>query len=270
MDKSFQDLIDALATNESVIAIGLAGSLDQQPNSDLGDLDLCLYCSKIPDFEERRSPLDLLHGQVTQIRLGRSQGGHWGDADSCDFLGIETWLMYFSQEEACSEIKAILKGEFLDRIDGDYYPTGRLAMLNKMTILYDPQGILRNFKNIVSHYPESLSKLLLEYHLALLEDTEDLDRATLRLDPLFYHFALDLALDHFLQVLFACNRVYFPSRKRSIEYIDRFQVKPDHCSERLLEIVQLGARPETLASSYQAFQTLVGDLQLLIHGIIEN
>jgi hypothetical protein len=84
-----------------------------------------------------------------------------------------------------------------------------------------------------------------------------------RKDVFFFHFALDLALDHFLQVLFALNREYFPSRKRSEMYLQGFSVKPVACEELLRQVLALGGNAETLAQSYELWKGLVRDLRFM-------
>jgi len=76
-----------------------------------------------------------------------------------------------------------------------------------------------------------------------------------------YHFALDLALDHFLMALFALNETYFPSRKRSFQYIEKFEKKPSQCSERLLAIIKNGAETEKIETSYAIFRQLCEELK---------
>ena len=98
----------------------------------------------------------------------------------------------------------------------------------------------------------------------MLGDTEDLERATLRGDALFYHFALDLALDHFLQALFARNRAYFPSRKRSLEIARGFKVQPKGLAERLHAVLEKGGKPETLRESFEEWAKLCDELQALV------
>lgn len=44
-------------------------------------------------------------------------------------------------------------------------------------------------------------------------DEEDLDRAELCHEALFYHQVLEELLDHFLQLLYAKNNCYFPQPK---------------------------------------------------------
>jgi hypothetical protein len=79
----------------------------------------------------------------------------------------------------------------------------------------------------------------------------------------FFHFALDLALDHFLQALFALNREYFPSRKRSEMYLHGFSIKPSECEKRLRQVVALGADPKQLERSYEIWNRLIHDVNML-------
>jgi len=55
-----------------------------------------------------------------------------------------------------------------------------------------------------------------QYHLDELEDTEDLQRAVARKDVLFYHFAMDIAIDHFLQALLLLIEPIFQAEKEHL------------------------------------------------------
>jgi hypothetical protein len=134
-------------------------------------------------------------------------------------------------------------------------------MWKGMRILYDPDGFLGSLQERLREYPESLAQALIAHHLAALDDREDLDRAVQRKDILFFHFALDLALDHFLQALFALNREYFPSRKRSDAYLQRFRARPAECERRLHQVVALGGNAEGLEQAYEVWKGLVEDLK---------
>jgi hypothetical protein len=132
-----------------------------------------------------------------------------------------------------------------------------------MHILCDKQGYIASMKERLSIYPEDLAKKQIDYHLNELEDTEDLERAVARKDTLFYHFAFDLSLDHFLQALFAMNRCYFPSRKRTIQHIHAFTKMPEQCSARLQKALELGAKAETIPQSYEEYLRLCSELSML-------
>lgn len=256
-------LVDALARHNSIRAIGLSGGERPLPEPGEGDIDIFVYCTEIPAMIERQEMLTTLAGVIEQAVVGKLQSRHWGQGDCFLMSGVETWLLYFTMAEARKELDAILSGQYLGRLDDYYYPIGRCAMWKKMRILHDPDGILQSFKQRLDQYPEELAQAMINHHLEGLEDVEDLERAVSRKDVYFYHFALDLALDHFLQALFAKNREYFPSRKRSESYLQNFKIKPRQCEQRLRQVVAWGCNPETLEQSYRTWKELAHDLNCL-------
>jgi hypothetical protein len=137
-------------------------------------------------------------------------------------------------------------------------------MWKTMRALYDPDRVLQSFQERLAEYPQALAQALISHHVNALEDVEDLERAVSRKDVFFFHFALDLALDHFLQALFALNQEYFPSRKRSEGYLRSFKAKPPECEERLRQVISLGGTAETLEQSYRIWSLLVRDLGQIV------
>ena len=81
---------------------------------------------------------------------------------------------------------------------------------------------------------------------------------------LFYHATLELGMDHFLQMLFAINRCYFPSRKRSLKLMGDFALKPADCENRLLKTIRLGSDASVLAESYEIWSALCHELLNLL------
>ena len=172
--------------------------------------------------------------------------------------------MYFTVAEARRELEAILSGQYLGREDSEFYPIGRCALWKGIRVLYDPDGVLLSFKNRLAEYPQELALKVINHHLKALQDVEDLQRAVHRKDVLFFHYSLDLALDHFLLALFALNREYFPSRKRSEVFIHKFKVKPADCEDRFRQVLRLGGQADTLDQSYEILGYLVRDLTTLV------
>jgi hypothetical protein len=59
------------------------------------------------------------------------------------------------------------------------------------------------------------------------------------------------------------NSTYFPSRKRTFEYLAIFAVQPKDCASRLMEVLRLGGKGETVPQSYSLFQSLADELMEL-------
>lgn len=256
-------LINKISEMNEVQSIGISGSKTPLPRAGEGDIDIFIYCDKIPDFEKRQAIINHMGNQVQEGKVNIFEGGHWGIGDFALINGIETWLMYFTLSETLTDVEAILNGEYPDKLDNYYYPTGRCAMLKNINILFDRCDFLYNLKRRLSNYSNELSKALIQYHLDELDDTEDLQRAVTRKDVLFYHFAMDIAIDHFLQALFAINKTFFPSRKRTLEYIENFNTKPEECNKKLLEVIKLGSYSEGIRESYILWTNLINELKEL-------
>lgn len=94
-------------------------------------------------------------------------------------------------------------------------------------------------------------------------DEEDLGRAQLRHEVIFYHQVVEEFLDHFLQALYARNRRYFPSRKRTESAISGFARKPQDCYKRLLKIVNLGSDENTIEDSIEELRSLCKEFREL-------
>lgn len=264
IETALNKLVSALAQRNSIRAMGLSGGKRPLPQPGEADIDLFVYCTAIPSNNERKELLMSLEEEIERVEIGKLESGHWGQGDCFLLAGVETWLLYFTVTEAHAELDAVLNGHFLGRLDSYHYPIGRCAMWKAMRVFYDPDGFLQSIKRRLEEYPPALAAAVLNHHLKALDDVEDLERAVHRQDVLFFHFALDLALDHFLQALFALNQEYFPSRKRSEEYLRPFRFKPAECEGRLHQVVALGANVQTLEQSYEIWNGLIHDLKTLI------
>jgi len=260
-EAGLKKLTDIISKMEEVRSIGISGSKAKLPEAGEGDIDVFIYCNEVPAFEKRQKVTKQSGDVLENIKINIFEKGHWGVGDFALINGVETWLMYFTVNETLNDIESILNGNFPDKLDNYYYPIGRCAMLKNINVIYDKGGFLNSLKKRLSEYPAKLSEILLWHHLNALDDTEDFERAVTRKDVLFYHFAMDLAIDHFLQALFAVNRVYFPSRKRTVEYIESFNIKPERCNDRLLDVIRLGGFPDSISQSYKLWSTMVRELK---------
>lgn len=258
----FDSLINTLKKLPALRAIVKTGG-ETLPNDGCSDIDLFLFCERIPSPEVRSVHYSLFPREVRVVEFGSAEHPHWGLVDSVLISEQEAYLMYFTKSAFSASIEVILRGERTEREENYFYPTGRLASIQGMHAFYDPDGYLADLKARISVYPDSLRNAILSRSLPKIDDEEDFLRAIRRKDVLFYHATLDLALDRFLQALFALNRTYFPSRKRSLEFIRGFAFNPEDCAARLERVVALGANEETLDESYTLWRELCRDLTLI-------
>jgi hypothetical protein len=260
--QNYNRLIEAVAAMPEVLSIGKSGGA-ALPAAGESDIDIFVFCDIVPNIEKRHAAARSLGDCITDLRVSSSSGKHWGTCDFVFFDQAEVCLMYYTIDGMNAEIESILSGARPNKEDNYFYPTGRCASFLTMHILCDKQGYIAAMQERLRVYPQSLAAQLVRYHLDQLLDAEDLERAVSRKDVLFYHFALDLSLDHFLQALFALNRCYFPSRKRMLSFIETFAKKPARCAERILNVIALGANGETVLQSYEELASLLSELSAI-------
>lgn len=255
----YSALIKAVSEMDEVLSIGKSGG-EKLPKQNESDIDLFVFCAQIPNASKRQNAVEKSGFAVSNVRISTTKSRFWGYCDSITVDAVELCLMYFTVSEMDSEIESVLNGSRLGREDEYFYPTGRCATLLSMHALYDGTGYLSAMKERLALYPESLAEKLFRYHVSMVNDTEDFERAVSRGDALFYHSTLDTAIDHFLQALFALNRRYFPSRKRTLQIINDFSDKPKNCAKRLLQVIKMGSKPKALSKSYAIWCALCSEL----------
>lgn len=262
--ETFSLLIDTISTLSEVQAIGKCGG-KELPVSNESDVDIFVFCNEIPGADKRKAKInEIMHG-ISNAEINAFEGELWGIGDFIYIDDMEICVMYFTIVKTISYIEAILNCEHLDKVNNHFYPTGRCASIKNIHILFDRCGFLASMKEKLSVYPVELKEKMIKRHLSRLNNNEDLERAVSRNDVLFYHFALDISIDHFLQVLFALNHCFFPSRKRTIEHIVKFDKLPKDCADRLLKVVELGGYPDTIKRSYDLWTGLCRDLTDIVN-----
>lgn len=261
--ENFFLIIDAISTLDEVQAVGKCGG-KELPVSNGSDVDVFVFCDAIPEAGKRKAKMDEIAHVITKTQINAFEGELWGVGDFIYVGDMEICIMYFTIAKTVSYIEAVLNGEHLDKVNNYFYPTGRCATIKNIYILFDRRGFLASMKEKLSVYPAGLAEKMIKRHLSRLENTEDLERAVAREDALFYHFALDISIDHFLQALFALNRSFFPSRKRTTEHMAAFGRLPEDCAGRLLKVVELGGYRDTIRQSYDLWTGLCRDLSDIV------
>ena len=258
-----KELLDQVSSLKEVRAIGQTGAMNSVPQAGESDIDIFVLGDKIPDYEERKAIYDKSAALFQECDMNVCEGGDWGTGDVFIIDGVETMLMYFRIDETLKYVDEILAGNHLDSIKG-FYPVGRCATLKNINVIYDESGVFAALKEKLAIYPDQLKEKMIDFHMERTLDEEDFGRAVSRKDVLFYHQVLEVAIDHYLQALYAANGTFFPSRKRTKKYLDSFSLKPANCYERLLDVIRLGSNPEEIERSYHEWCKLVDDLQSLI------
>ena len=255
-------LIHHLSQNNKILGIGQTGDINAPLIPGNSDIDMFVLCTTIPTEDERKHVYINYSEVYSECQMNVCNGGIWGFGDILLINGIDVMFMYFTMEEMELYLDEVLQGKHLDRVGG-FYPTGRLSSVENINILYEKNTIWTSLVEKVNLHPTELFSNLFDFHISHVLDEEDLGRVMLRKEVLFYHNVLENALDHLLQALFAMNSTYFPSRKRSEQYIMDFKNKPHDCYHRLLQIIEASISSDTIVKSVEDLKTLTSEISLV-------
>ncbi|HEX3076043.1 MAG TPA: DUF4037 domain-containing protein [Lachnospiraceae bacterium] len=256
-------LVLDLSQLQEVKGIGQTGDINAKLIPGQSDIDLFVLCTSVPKEDVRKQIYSRYSTDYTGCQMNASNGGIWGYGDILFIEGIDVMFMYFTFDEMRDYIEEVLRGDHLGK-EGDFYPTGRLSSIENINILYEDSATWSSLKERAKTYPHELFERLFKYHINSVLDEEDLGRVLLRKEVMFYHQVLEHALDHLLQALFALNNTYFPSRKRSEQYIESFMLKPTDCNERILRIIKDSVEPNSMAESVKELRSITGEIERLV------
>lgn len=259
-------LVSELSHNDMIKGIGQTGDINADLVPGNSDIDIFVLCTTIPTEAERKSAYIKYSKEYTECQMNVCNGGIWGYGDILIIDGIDVMFMYFTIEEMDQYLEEVLLGKHLDRVGG-FYPTGRLASIESINILYESNAVWTSMIDKVKTPPADLFIKLFDYHISNVLDDEDLGRVKLRKEVMFYHSVLENSLDHLLQALFAANHFYFPSRKRSEQYIKEFKNKPNNCYERLLHVIENSISSSTIEKSVEELRNITLETAQIGHGV---
>lgn len=262
-------LVKELSQNIKVLGIAQTGDINAELIRGSSDIDMFVLCTGIPTEEERKQVYSQYSDEYTECWMNVCSGGIWGYGDILIIDGIDVMFMYFTMEEMENYLEEVLQGKHLDRVGG-FYPTGRLSSVENINILFERNSAWTGLKEKVKKHPEDLYKKLFHYHIDKVLDEEDLGRVLLRKEVLFYHQVLENSMDHLLQALFAVNRMYFPSRKRTEQYLNAFKNIPAGCTDRLLQMIKNSVQSETIEESVSELKTITAEIAQIGQAIFQS
>ncbi|SEV87441.1 DUF4037 domain-containing protein [[Clostridium] fimetarium] len=248
-------LVNELSQCDKIKGIGQTGDINAELIPGNSDIDIFVLCATIPTEDERERMYIKYSKQYSEYLINVCHGGIWGYGDVLIIDGIDVMFMYFTIEEMNQYVDAVLNGKHLGK-EGGFYPTGRLSSIESINILYENNTEWTTMIEKIKKHPFELLEKLFDYHISKVINDEDLGRAMLRKEVMFYHSVLENSLDHLMQALFAVNFTYFPSRKRSEKYIMEFKNVPDDCYDRILQIIEHSVLSKTLEKSVEELRKI--------------
>lgn len=253
-------LVNDIVKLDFIKGLGQTGELNAPLIPGNSDIDMFVIGTAIPTQIDRQQIYSKYKNAYSECMMNVCSGGIWGYGDILIIDGIDVMFMYFTVDEMEQYIDEVLNGEHIDR-EGEFYPIGRLSTIENINILYEQNNEWTNMIDKLKKRPLDLFEKMYQNHICRVLNDEDLGRVILRKEVLYYQSVLENAIDHLLQALYSINSVYFPSRKRVEQYMNRFYYKPQKCYERLVKIVECSVVSERMEESVIELRKLTAEVK---------
>lgn len=227
MENGLEQTLEALTfllrqTVTGKCAIALAGAHAKGTADGFSDIDLYVYAEDCIPYAARKRLIAEFADSGRGIYV--SEGLHdapWGGAMDFTYRGTPVEVATRSLGEVERMVQESLAGRFeifpATWTSNGYYTFIYLSEFQFIQPLYDPDGILAEYKRRTEAYPEALRRGILRTFLeraGTWMDNFHYESAVRRSDilfaaPIVLHTVLDM-----LQVVFALNRTYFPGDKK--------------------------------------------------------
>lgn len=211
----FEKLWNAFVELEEVEAIALGGSRAGNDFDEKSDYDLYIYCTKIPNEENRKK---ILEKYCEYMEIGNS---FWELEDDCTLKdGIDIDILYRNIEDFSNEVASVVEKHYAH----NGYTTCMWHNLLHSCVLYDKIGKFEIMKNRFKvPYPEELKSNIINQNMRLLTgnlpsyDTQ-IKKALKRKDWTSVNHRTAAFLESYLDIIFAVNKLTHPGEKRMVQY----------------------------------------------------
>ena len=204
--------------------ISFFGSLGSEHIDKYSDVDIVVFCDKIPDAGKRKKILDKF---TKEMMVNRDRWTQF----KIDGKEIVIHFKKISEIERALRLFSKKISWFEKDIDTLVYNT---------RIVYDPKILLRKWKYEVRRYPEWLKKEKLEQIRFAGSVFEEVFKCLARNNRIWLDFSINYKIDYnIMQVLYALNERYFSASKWFYTDAKKFKVLPKDCLKRINHIYSL-------------------------------
>jgi predicted nucleotidyltransferase len=237
LEKNGKEIAEIIKKIPGVKGIAFMGSLVHGLVDQYSDIDVVVFCTKIPNKENRLKLLSQNH------KMDFSEASSGWVADTQDMFYFEgskekSCIEYVKIESVNRKIKAIKVLNHLS--NGSSFKRMMLWVWNTK-VLWDPKNIIKKWKVDIKMYYLKLRK-----HIPFLLNIVDkhskrpYTRSFGRGDVINLHAFFNQMLEQYILALFLLNNDYMVFPKKVTQRINLLKHKPKNCAKLLNEAVQLG------------------------------
>jgi len=256
----FDRIIADLKTHPQIVGIRLHGSLVYGTQDEYSDVDLdVLIAGGWDELEIMHREFDTMVQQWSPPDPDiLKQRGYVQKSDRGIRI-INRYVFDFNFEPydvfSRPEVEKILRAETLD--------TAGIRDIVDGRILYDPQGLCKQLKDMLVEYPLELGRRIVEQRLVLSTQNYSAAKTALgRRDSIAAHYHLLRFYDDAMHVLFALNRQWYPAIKHHEKHLTALSRVPAGFAKRVARLIAM-----TTAGKWDKAEALLDhlydDLQIM-------
>lgn len=237
-DEFLEKIASHWKTLDAVRAIGLVGSA-ATGDPEAGDWDLAAFVDQVPDEPSRHS---LWKADGSPIHADAVIYG--GNGNRVTLSGKVLELDYFRIPELTRRInKVMLEGDttpaFVVWCTPVHVPEAVCADVQACRVLWDPEDLIKRWKESVAEYPSKFRLNILRFVLFEMRfKLKNMRRASELRDIPFFHMSLSDLCFCLLRMLYSLNRVYFAQAKRAMGRLADFALVPTDCRRRIEDLLR--------------------------------
>ncbi len=261
-----EEMVQALAQVSGVECIILGGSYARGAADDHSDIDLGLYYfeNRYPNIEHIREiarDFTIFEPRIYDVY----ERGPWknGGGALITEAGVIEWIL-MSIDQMHRVIGEARQGRFTK--DHPFLSANYLAYPYYSTPLYDPRKTMVLLKQAVQEYPDPLRQALLRDLLQDARRSLHTGKKCAERDCVYGAIeSLTSVVRDLTYILFALNRVYFPTQKGSIKMTESFLIKPREYGTRINRLLTHPGRGSALMKSWNQLETITEEVAVLAH-----
>jgi len=243
-DEIIPELVEVLKRMaDGPCCIALAGAHAKGCADGKSDLDFYMLIEKPAPYLKRLNVLRKAADSVSSICMSKGfDEAPYGGSIDFRYQGVPVETTVHMLSRLSQRVDECLAGKFeviaQAWTSNGYYTFIYLSELAFVKPLWDPQGVLENYRAKARRYPEKLRKAIIRYFWGRANtwlDNFHYDSAIQRGDilfiaPIVLHTVLDM-----VQVIFALNRVYFQGDKKLAQALSHMA----YCPKALLNHLEV-------------------------------
>ena len=256
-----QRLLEMLAAIDQVAAIALGGSRAGGVHDDASDYDLYVLTTGRIDASVRERMVRIV-ADDTDYEIAIPW---WGDEDALLIEGVRYELAYFDAGWFFNAIDAVINQHQASQ----GYTTSFVNTLAKMQPLYDPDGLIADWKQRIAVYPLALTEAIIATNYPVsctiqASYRNQIARAIELRDAVAVNHRVAAFLACVFDITFAVLRMWPPGEKRQLEYLQRHADDvPAGFVDHITAILHNTA-PDRIGALLEAVERVVADVTAMV------